>query len=134
MNELLFAGVDHVAIAAADPAGLAGWYCETLGFRALSDNGKDRPTRLLAGPGGGMIQMMPDDEAPPPGRELFDRGLSHLAIRVSDLDAALTALRQRGVEVAEPAAAAGGGRVASFRDPEGNIVQVVERPRGWGKV
>ena len=132
MSEPLFAGVDHLAIAAGDPARLADWYCETLGFRALSDNGKERPTRLLAGPGGGMIEMMPDDQMPPPARELFDRGLSHLAIRVADLDAALVRLRQTGVAVAEPVPAAGGGRVASFHDPEGNVVQVVERPAGWG--
>jgi glyoxylase I family protein len=132
MSEVCFAGVDHVAIAAGDPARLADWYCETLGFRALSDNRKERPTRLLAGPGGGMIEMMPDNQSPPPGRELFDRGLSHLAIRVADLDAALAWLRGRGIDVAEPAAAAGGGRVATFRDPEGNVVQIVERPAGWG--
>jgi glyoxylase I family protein len=131
MGDSLFAGLDHAAIAARDPAGLADWYCEMLGFRALSDNGKPRPTRLLAGSGGGMIEMMPDDETPPPGRELFDRGISHLAIRVSDLEAALTHLRRAGVEVAEPVPAAGGGRVASFNDPEGNVLQVVERPAGW---
>jgi glyoxylase I family protein len=131
MNDALFAGVAHLAIAAGDPARLADWYCETLGFRALSDNGKERPTRLLAGPGGGMIEMMPDDQSPPPGRGLFDRGLSHLAIRVADLEAALAALRQRGVAVAEPVAVAGGGRVATFQDPEGNVVQVVERPAEW---
>jgi glyoxylase I family protein len=132
MRQELFAGVDHVAIAARDPAGLADWYCEALGFRMLSDNGKARPTRILAGSGGGMIEMMPDDETPPPGRELFDRGISHLAIRVTDLDAAVAGLRRSGVEVAEPVAAAGGGRVATFNDPEGNVVQVVERPAGWG--
>jgi glyoxylase I family protein len=132
MSDLLFAGVDHLAIAASDPAQLADWYCATLGFRALSDNGKERPTRLLAGPGGGMIEMMPDDATPPLRRELFSRGLSHLAVRVADLEAALAALRQRGVEVAEPVAAAGGGRVATFHDPEGNVVQIVERPSEWG--
>jgi glyoxylase I family protein len=131
MNESLFAGVDHVAIAARDPAALADWYCQVLGFRAVSDNGRERPTRVLAGRDGGMIEMMSDDETPRPERELFDPGISHLAIRVSNLDAALTSLREHGVEVAEPVAAAGGGSVANFRDPEGNVVQVVERPAGW---
>ena len=131
MSEPLFAGLDHAAIAARDPARMAKWYCDVLGFRALSDNGKERPTRLLAGAGGGMIEMMPDDESPAPGRELFDRGISHLAIRVSNLAAALAGLRAAGVEVAEPVPAAGGGQVASFKDPEGNVVQVVERPAGW---
>lgn len=133
MSQALFTGVDHAAIAARDPAGLADWYCAQLGFRSLFDNGKDRPTRILAGPGGGMIEMMPDDGTPPPDRELFDRGISHLAIRVTDLEQAVARLREAGIEVAEPVAAAGGGRVATFRDPEGNIVQVVERPAGWAE-
>jgi glyoxylase I family protein len=133
MNEGLFAGVDHAAIAAGDPARLADWYCSVLGFRAVSDNGKERPTRVLAGPEGGMIEMMPDNQGPHSSRELFDRGLSHLAIRVSNLEAAIASLRTHGIEVAEPTAAAGGGRVANFRDPEGNVLQVVERPAGWGK-
>ncbi len=131
MSDPLFAGVDHLAIAARDPAALADWYCETLGFRALSDNGQSRPTRLLAGPGGGMIEMMPDDGTSPPGRELFAPGLSHLAIRVAGMETVLGQLRARGVEVTAPKEAAGGGRVANFLDPEGNVVQVVERPAGW---
>lgn len=134
MSDALFAGLDHAAIAAHDPAGLADWYCENLGFRVLADNGKERPTRILAGAGGGMIEMMPDDETPRPARDLFDPGISHLAIRVADLGAAVARLRAAGVRVAEPVSAAGGGQVASFPDPEGNILQVVERPAGWGSV
>jgi catechol 2,3-dioxygenase-like lactoylglutathione lyase family enzyme len=126
--ETLFAGLDHLAIAARDPAGLADWYCEALGFRVVSDNGRERPTRLLAGSAGAMIEMMPDDETPRPGRELFDSGISHLAVRVSDLEAAMAHLRFLGVEVAEPIPAVGGGRLANFLDPEGNAAQVVERP------
>jgi glyoxylase I family protein len=128
MSDGLFAGLDHAAIAACDPARLADWYCETLGFRKLADNEKGRPTRILGGPGGGMIEMMPDDQTPRPERDLFDPGISHLAIRVSSMEAALTRLRAAGVEVADPVPAAGGGQVATFKDPEGNVLQVVERP------
>jgi glyoxylase I family protein len=132
VSDLFYGGVDHLAIAARDPAALADWYCEALGFHVLSDNGQPRPTRILAGPGGGMIEMMPDNASPPPSRELFDLGISHLAIRVSNLDSAMARLVAQGVAVADPVPAAGGGRVVSFRDPEGNVVQVVERPAGWG--
>jgi glyoxylase I family protein len=133
MSETLFAGLDHAAIAARDPAQLADWYCELLGFRVMADNGKERPTRILAGAGGGMIEMMPDDETPRPERDLFDPGISHLAVRVSDLDEAVARLKAAGVEVAEPVPAAGGGHVATFKDPEGNVLQVVERPAGFGR-
>jgi glyoxylase I family protein len=132
MSDRLSGGVDHVAIAARDPAALADWYCGALGFRVVADNGKERPTRLLAGGGGAMIEMMPDDQTPAPVRELFNPGISHLAIRVADLDAAVVRVRERGAEVAAPVDAAGGGRIANFTDPEGNALQFVERPVGWG--
>jgi glyoxylase I family protein len=133
MSETLFAGIDHAAVAARDPAGLADWYCEILGFRVLADNGKERPTRILAGTGGGMIEMMPDDETTRPERDLFDPGISHLAVRVSRLEEAVSRLKAAGVEVAEHVPAAGGGQVATFKDPEGNVLQVVERPAGFSR-
>src|SRR5438067_10416356 len=132
MSEIGFAGVDHVAIAARDPIGLADWYCRILGFRSVFNNAKERPIHILAGAGGGMIEMLPDDESQPPNRELLNRGLSHLAIRVANLQAAIASLNAAGIEVAEPFAAMGGGMVANFRDPEGNVCQVVERPANWG--
>jgi catechol 2,3-dioxygenase-like lactoylglutathione lyase family enzyme len=51
-----------------------------------------------------------------------------LALRVSDFDAACAQLKTAGVEfVGEPGLALGGGRIVSFRDPEGNELQIVER-------
>ena len=132
MSDRLSGGVDHVAIAARDPGALADWYCRALGFRVLSDNGKERPTRLLAGDAGALIEMMPDNQTPARGRELFNPGISHLAIRVDDLEAAVARLNEHGVQSAPPIEAAGGGRIANFADPEGNALQFVERPAGWG--
>jgi glyoxylase I family protein len=121
-------GVDHVAIAARDPRALTTWYCETLGMRILFDNGQDPPTCLVGGDMGGMIEIMPDRGQPRPEREFYAPGISHLALRVADFDAAYAALRSRARDLADPAPAAGGGRIANFLDPEGNPVQIVGRP------
>jgi predicted enzyme related to lactoylglutathione lyase len=49
-------------------------------------------------------------------------------VRVSDFDAAYAKLKEAGVEyLFEPVIAVGGGRIVSFRDPEGNEVQIVQR-------
>jgi predicted enzyme related to lactoylglutathione lyase len=47
---------------------------------------------------------------------------------VSNFDEAYGKLKTLGVKfLFEPIAAVGGGKVVSFRDPEGNELQIVER-------
>jgi len=51
-----------------------------------------------------------------------------MALRVTDFDAAYVKLKSAGVEfLGEPVTAVGGGRIISFRDPEGNELQIVQR-------
>jgi catechol 2,3-dioxygenase-like lactoylglutathione lyase family enzyme len=54
--------------------------------------------------------------------------LRHLALRVSDFDEAYRRLKNLGVRfLFEPITALGGGKIVSFRDPEGNELQIVQR-------
>jgi catechol 2,3-dioxygenase-like lactoylglutathione lyase family enzyme len=65
----------------------------------------------------------------PAGLARFAPGLRHLALRVRNFDQAYDALSRSGVQfLSEPGVATGGGRIVSFRDPEGNELQIVERP------
>jgi glyoxylase I family protein len=58
-------------------------------------------------------------------------GWRHLALRVDSLEKAKTALQERGVVFTDPIKpAGGGGRVLFFKDPEGNLLHLVERPAG----
>ena len=120
-------GVDHVAIAADDPRCLARWYCEALGMRVMFDNGQEPPTYLVGGDSGGMMEIMPHRGQPRPEREFYAPGISHIALSVDDFDATCAALRGRGVALADPLPAAGGGQIANFIDPEGNAVQLIKR-------
>lgn len=122
-------GVDHAAIAAQDTESLAAWYCNILGLRVLFKNDQNPPTFLVGGDTGAMIEIMPDNGDPRPERAFYAPGISHLALTVSDFDAALASLRAGGIKVAEPVAAAGGGWIANFLDPEGNAVQIIIRTR-----
>lgn len=124
----LFKGVDHVAIAAKDSRALSQWYCDTLGFRILFDNQKDPPTCLVGGEMYGVLEIMPDNGAAVMQHQPLDPGIRHIAFRVSDFDAAHKSLADQGVlGLTQPGPAAGGGQIAFFQDPEGNLVQIVSR-------
>src|SRR3972149_3813352 len=120
----MFQGIDHIALAARNPRALIDWYHDVLGFEVVWSNRQDRLVALLAGRDGSMIEMMPDNGKAPVQHELFDPVFRHLAIRVDDFDAAYEYLQAKGISfLSEPGEAAGGGRVVSFKDPEGNVGQ-----------
>ncbi|MDR2680387.1 MAG: VOC family protein [Tannerella sp.] len=123
----VFIGIDHPAIAADDVERLTKWYCETLGYKVFA--GTDKPVYIIEAPDGTFIEIMPKDETERPLRSINTPGWSHLALRVSDMDAAMAALDGLGVVWAGPEfEAVGGGRIRNFADPEGNVLQIVQRP------
>ena|SRR5688572_20696993 len=130
----LFTAIDHPAIACQDVEAQAEWYCKNLGMRVIARNGATPPSMVIGydddARGGAMIELMPVRDAGPKPADVprFCTGLRHLAVRVSAFDEAYAALKEAGVEfLFEPGTAIGGGRIVSFRDPEGNELQIVER-------
>jgi len=122
----VFLGLDHPAIAAKDVDKLAQWYCETLGYQVFVKT--DKPIYIIEAPDGTYIEIMPEDDTARPQRNVCTPGLSHLAFRVSDMDAAMSELDKSGVNwLGEEFEAAGGGRIRNFSDPEGNMLQIVQR-------
>jgi len=124
--------LDHIAVPASNPAALRDWYVRVLGAREMFNNGQTPPTLLLALPGGGWLEIYAA-EAP-----LAERGnnklagFRHLALRVPSLDGAIAELAERGVKFdGEVRPAAGGGKVLFFKDGEGNLLHLVERPADW---
>ena len=131
----IFTAVDHPAIACRDTRRQIEWYRRHLGMRVVAQNDADPPTALMGYDEdlkhGAVIELMParDAGADPASAPRFAPGLRHLALRVGDFDEAFAFLKERGVEfLSEPGAATGGGRIVSFRDPEGNELQIVQRP------
>ncbi len=121
-----FTGLDHPAVAAENVDELAAWYCDVLGYERYHRN--DKPVWILKAPDGTFIEIMPRDETPRPQRTTWSPGWSHLALRVSDLDAAMEELDRKNVSWAgEVIEAIGGGRLRSFSDPDGNMLQIVQR-------
>ena len=123
----VFLGIDHPAVAAEDVDALADWYCDVVGYEKLFRH--EKPVWILKASDGTLLEIMPRDETPRPERTTWTPGWSHLAIRVSDFDAAERLLQDRGVQwTGDEIGAIGGGRVRNFLDPEGNMLQILERP------
>lgn len=130
----MFISIDHPAIGCYDVQKQIDWYCQHLGMRVVACNGQQPPAVVVGYDqttrGGAMIELMPAREvgSRPDSQPRFCPGLRHLALRVDDFDQACQELTAAGVKfIMEPATAVGGGRVVSFRDPEGNELQIVQR-------
>ncbi len=122
-----FLGIDHPAVASNDVDALADWYCDVLGYEKYHRD--DKPVWMLKAPDGSLIEVMPKDGTSRPPRTTWTPGWSHLALRVSDFEGSVKLLEQYNVKwLGEAVEAIGGGRVRSFEDPEGNMLQIVERP------
>lgn len=132
--------LDHFAIAAADTEAMVAWYGRVLGLVVHVVMGPNTPQTqkvYLIGPPasagnpvhrGMMIEVMPANGMARHGRNSHEPGLSHVAWYVQDFDAAVRHLRACDVEFLGPVVQAiGGGRLISFADCEGNMMQIVER-------
>lgn len=118
--------MDHPAIAAEDTTKLAKWYCDVLGYKIFAST--DKPIYIIEAPDGTYIEIMPQDGSLRPQRNTCTPGLSHLAFRVADFDRAEKTLEQHHVSWEGPEfEAVGGGRIRNFFDPEGNLLQIVQR-------
>ncbi len=132
--DALFTTIDHPAIACFDVSRQIEWYCRNLGMKVVAQNDLDPPTALVGYDQfrGTTIELMPArDPGPNPDEGArFQPGLRHLALRVTNFDQAFAQLKERGIKfITEVGPAVGGGRIASFRDPEGNELQIVERTK-----
>jgi len=129
-----YTAIDHFAIACHDTRKVSQWYCRHLGMKVIAQNDQDPPT-FFVGYGdtvtaGATIELMPvrDPGPNPADGKRFQPGVRHIALRVSDFDQAYAALKAAGVIfIMEPMPAIGGGKLVSFRDPEGNELQIIQR-------
>jgi glyoxylase I family protein len=123
---LKFLGIDHPAVSADDVEKLSDWYCNVLGYKKYFRH--DKPVWMLLAPDQSLLEVMPKDETLRVQRTTWTPGWSHLALRVESIDDAIVHLDSAGVTwQGDLVDAIGGGRVRAFYDPEGNMLQVVER-------
>jgi catechol 2,3-dioxygenase-like lactoylglutathione lyase family enzyme len=110
-------GVHHVSINVSDVDKALAFYTDVLGFRIRSD----RPDFGFGGAwldvGGQQVHLI-EGHVP-------DAKGQHFAVRVDGLDAVITELRARGVQVSDPVPV-GTSRQAFLDDPCGNAIELHE--------
>jgi catechol 2,3-dioxygenase-like lactoylglutathione lyase family enzyme len=72
-----------------------------------------------------LVEYDPDGESLPAGR-INRPGTAHLGFAVDDLDAFAAALPDDVATLSDPRTTASGTRILFARDPEGNLVEVLE--------
>lgn len=122
------ARIEHVALFAADVHGLKDFYVEAFGLRIVLDNsGAIPPGYFLADDTGVAVELIgrPDDVPP-----VDTRHVVHIAFIVDDVAASQAALEARGIVFEEDSAVDNASMTTRFfLDPEGNRLQIVNRPR-----
>jgi glyoxylase I family protein len=116
-------GTHHVALITANFERMRAFYTETIGLPVVGAFAGGKIIFLQAGPT--TIELI--------GRETYEPsvgGWDHFAFTVEDVDAAYAELRALGVpfhveprSVPEPAPEA---RIAFFKDPDGNILELFQ--------
>src|SRR6202007_1082202 len=108
------AGVHHVAICVADAQKGLAFYRDVLGMTQLPR--PDLGPGYWLDAGGPQGDLMECDTQQP--------GATHFAIRVDDIDAAVTDLQEQGVEVHRTPFIPGAGHQAFLHDPFGNLLEL----------
>jgi glyoxylase I family protein len=119
----MFQGLEHTAIASPDPAALAQWYVDTLGFRI---NFRYDAFFFVKAPNGTMLEIIPS-EGDRASNKMKDPGIRHLAIAVDDFDKAHAQLQSAGVTFAGEPYENQGNRLVFFTDRDGNLLHLIAR-------
>lgn len=120
---------EHLGLAAQNPTALKDWYVRVLGAKLILDPGETPPAYFVALSGGLILEIYQSDAVLSETGNNKLAGWRHLALRVTSIEEAKTLLEKNGVRFTDPIKpAGGGGRVLYFRDLEGNLLHLLERP------
>ncbi len=123
--------IEHVGLCAQDPLALARWYVDNLDFQLVHEVPANRVAFVRA-PGGGMLEIFSAREGGAVEAK-FHPGLRHLAIAVEDCASAVRGLRAKGIDIPDTEVIETPAQiVAFFRDPEGNLLHLLERRQPLG--
>lgn len=127
----MFKRIDHVELLTATPERTIAFYIGVLGFR---ERERGRIPGTPSGPldlvylelGGTTVEVMcyPEAKSIPPRSAEQRLGLQCLALEVDDMDGALTALKEKGVEAAWGPVKRSEYARAEIRDPDGNPIEL----------
>ena len=136
-------GIHHTAISTGDLERAVDFYVSLLGFEVVDrfdwDQGTEWADRItgLEGSaaraamlklGNACVEIFEYSSPPPtpadPNRPVCDHGITHIALLVSDIDAEYERLKSAGMHF--HSAPTGRLRAIYGRDPDGNVVELME--------
>ncbi|MFJ8531835.1 VOC family protein [Streptomyces sp. NPDC093591] len=130
--------LDHVGANVRDPAAQTAWYQGAFGLRSVFEFHLDGPGLsgiVLEHPDGWLLELLtragstPGLRAPDPVTAAPTEGYGHFAVTTPELDLVHEALLAHGAgEVRKPGPSPEPGvRMAWVADPEGNLIELIER-------
>jgi methylmalonyl-CoA/ethylmalonyl-CoA epimerase len=129
---------DHAGLSVGDLEASIAWYRDMLGFDLLRivaiPEAEEAGRVALLRKGDFVLELFSlaaaaalPEERRHPATDLLTQGVKHVAYAVPDIDALMSELKAKGVEVAWEVAVHDGTRCAFVRDNTGNLVEFVER-------
>lgn len=130
--------LDHVGLSVADLESQADWYSRALGLRQATPF-EIAPLELrgvfLVGEHGLAIELLerrgsvPGLRAPDTATALLTQGYGHVCLRVTDVDGLHARLLDAGASerMAPQSAPEAGVRMSFVADPEGNLIELLDR-------
>jgi len=136
--------IDHIGILTNDLQRSVEFYTEVLGFSISAKIEMDDVglSAIFIEKNGSRIELMGYKGAIPERSEGIEIKLGgglipindHITFTVDDIEATVTGLKGKGVEFGlEPIQVEGGMKIASFKDPNGVLIELVEHPEQQNK-
>lgn len=130
-------GFEHVGMTVSDIDRAVAFYCDLLGLNLVMRKPVDRGEAAFFDTGAGMLELFAPVATTVDGFRdvpLHEAGLRHITFAYSDLSEVLARLTAAGVEIIEgprPARNTDLLKLVAFvRDPDGILVELVERGAG----
>ncbi|MGW1621334.1 VOC family protein [Streptomyces sp. NPDC002172] len=134
----MHARLDHVGVNVRDLPAQLGWYKTAFGLKTVFEFRLDGPRLtgvVLEHPHGWRLELLarpgsaPGLRAPDPMIAVLTEGYGHFAVTTPELDPVYAALTALGAgEVLAPGPSPEPGvRMAWVKDPEGNLIELIER-------
>jgi len=142
----MITNIRHTGIVVENMESALEFYQDLLGFqvaKTMEENGPfietilglegvDLTTVKMCAPDGSMIELLcfktHPDKNKAPARKLYERGISHIALTVDDLDADYQRIKNAGASFISPPQTnpESTAKVAFCEDPHGNILELVQ--------
>ena len=129
----MLVGFEHAGMTAADLDRTIHFYCDLLGLRLALRKRQATGELAFLEAAGGMLEIFAPDQPVAPACDVppAEAGVRHLTFAVTEVDAMVARLEAAGVRVVERPRDAHNPemirRVAFVRDPDGIMVELVER-------